>query len=77
MYFIINNHLNKSRNPLEYDVVLHNKIGKLIHDQLDGYLLLEFDIKVKKQIKVNSKTFYSTVNLQWYIHNLDCNIYKP
>jgi hypothetical protein len=71
MYYTVNSNLIWSRNPIEYDVILHNKIGKFIHDQKDGFILLEFDIKVKKQVKVNSKTFYKIVNLQWYIYKSD------
>jgi hypothetical protein len=74
MYYTVNNHLIRSRNPIEYNVILHNKTGKLIQDQEDGFLLLEFDIKVKKQIKLESKTFYKMSNLQWYIHKSDLNI---
>lgn len=65
----VNDTIHKSRNPLEYGVVINECKGKVIQKLSDGYWLIEFGMKVT--VKGKKKTW-----LQWYIHETDLTVIK-
>lgn len=67
----VKHELTKSRNPTEYDMRLENRKGEIVHSSYDGYYLIEFELKIKKIIKVDRKKIVKNVKLQWYVHEND------
>lgn len=71
MRVTVKHSLSKTRNPSEHKIKLENQTGELIQVVGDGWCLVEFEYKIVKKIRVDSKTQFVNERLQWYIHELD------